>query len=256
MRGCSPAWPRRSERSSPGAPPRPSDADADATRVGPAFAPALAARLARARRIAGGAELEAWLGAGDGIPAEPGRPDRLVIPGLGAVAGLDAAALDALWLRACLLALAGYAAARLAGPAGLPDLVRCVLRAAGRSNEVPAPFDALVPGLSEALDRARPAEVSGLAVEAEGALGDFDPAALLEALELSASRLALLACGNAGALLRRRSVPPTASAARTGPRSILAAAADALPEIRDQLLTLLRDDLSDLRRRCRPETLP
>ncbi|HEY3450562.1 MAG TPA: hypothetical protein VGK67_29670 [Myxococcales bacterium] len=217
----------------------------ESDQVGPMHAPALAARVREAREAVGLPSLEVFLAPslGNEVALEPGAPDRLVV-GLPCLTELDPGALSFLLVRACELSHAGFALAAQAGGDGLEGLVRCALAASGASVPVPEPFDAMVEVTAEAVRELAPAGLDALVVGAMGALPSLAPFALLEAQERTASRVALLVCGEPGAALR--ALVGGAMAASEG----LAAAGLRAPLVEDLVRTCLRDDWGALRAAC------
>ncbi|MGI5861161.1 MAG: tetratricopeptide repeat protein [Myxococcales bacterium] len=218
----------------------------EARRIGPDYAPALHARLRAARSAVGIARLDAWIDPEGGeLRLEPGETDRLIL-GLALLARADGGALAFLLLRACELSRAGYAVARLAGSEGLADLVESIAAALDLEAQVQAPFSARVEALASRLSGRDEDALRALALEARAELRHVDAEALLTAIERSASRVALVACGDAGAAMRA-SLLLAPSYREADPEVIDPdGAALALPELQDEVLTCLRDDLGEL----------
>jgi hypothetical protein len=204
--------------------------------VGPLHAPALSARVREAREAVGLGALEVFLAPSEGpeVALEPGTPDRLVV-GLSALTELDAGALSFLLVRGCELSRAGFALASQAGVDGLAGLVRCALAACGADLAVPEPFDAMVEATTDAVRSFAPPDLIQLVPAASRAVSDLDAGLLLDAMELSAARVALVVCGEPGAALRA-----VAAASEAGIRTIPGATALALTCLRDDWLALRR----------------
>jgi len=219
-------------------------------------APALAARVREARELVGLPALDAYMDPelGRQVVLEPGAPDRVSL-GLPALAELEPGALMFLLVRASESSLAGCAVARLAGVDGLEGLLRCALAATGASVSVPEPFDAMVEAVAEAVRaRAQPADLAALATRAAEALAADNPptpAGLLEALERSVARVALVACGEPGAAVRAL-LCEEAPAWSLG----LTAAAQRVPLVEELVRTCLRDDWGALRAACADGSAP
>ncbi|HCF61439.1 MAG TPA: hypothetical protein DFS52_26005, partial [Myxococcales bacterium] len=223
----------------------------EARRIGPDCAPALHARLRAARDAVGISRLDAWIvPESSELRLEPGDTDRLLL-GLAPLARADGGALAFLLLRSCELSRAGYGAARLAGPDGLTDLVEAIAAALGLEAQARAPFSARVEPLASRLEGLGEGDLRALALEARDELHRVDAGELLMAIERSASRVALLACGDAGAAMRA-SLLLASSYREADPEAVdLDEAAAALPELRDGILTSLRDDVGELREAVR-----